>query len=167
MKLFNFLKKGNRFIAAKDHRKNISEQVRLNRKTLRRLHQYDVENNSLLKLEFFFYTNQHDKLVKLASGLKQLNYRVDEIKQVEVDNTLWMLSGCTTNIRMDVATLNSWTTQMCKIGYDSDCIFDGWGTRPVQEAAIEMNYVQNAVVAARKALLTYANPTEQVKVVRE
>jgi hypothetical protein len=34
---------------------------------------------------------------------------------------------------METTNVINWTKQMCKIGYQFDCEFDGWGTNPDQE----------------------------------
>ncbi len=164
MKLFNFLKKGTRFITAKHYRKNVSEQIRLNRKTLSLLSKHEIDSNSLLKLEFFFYTNKQEKTIKLAGDLRKLNYEIDKVRPAKIDEKTWALSGWTNHLKMDSSTINSWTTQMCKLGYTVDCAFDGWRTRVKEEAGGELS-VDQKKIARRNELLTFNSKKEQVKTV--
>ena len=42
-------------------------------------------------------------------------------------------------VKMDLQTVTNWTTQMCKLGFDNDCGFDGWGTEPDRDIEVEKN----------------------------
>ena len=164
MKLFNFLKKGNHFINEEKHRKNISEQIKMNGKTLEQLYRYKLSSKSQLKLEFFFFTKKQAKIGDLSAELKKLNYQVDKVFKAEIDNKLLVLSGWTIKMQMELSTINNWTTQMCQLGYDNDCLFDGWGTRPNQEMEVQEMKDEKRAALIRNERLGYVGKKIQSKI---
>jgi regulator of RNase E activity RraB len=131
MSLFSFItKRTDRFLSDKDHRKNVKLQLSMTPQTLKQLHSYGVNDNSKLKLEFFFFTDQSEKAEKLKSALDDKSYSIRELHLTE--NQHWIISGWTTQLQMDLDTILSWTKEMCDIGFEHDCEFDGWGTTPEQ-----------------------------------
>jgi tetratricopeptide (TPR) repeat protein len=133
MGLFNiFGKKDDRYISESTFKATVQKQKEMNTQTLTQLRKYGVENESELKLEFFFYTDRQDKASNLAIELKKLNYNIETIDKSAGDPKLWAVTGWTTPIKMDVKSVTEWTEQMCKIGFENDCDFDGWGTNPDQ-----------------------------------
>ena|SRR5688572_11428715 len=104
-------------------------QIASNYPLLEALRQHGVSESDQLKLEFAFFTNDGDK----AEGLKKVlseraGYSVDELTRIK--KKLWRLTGWSNKIKMDIDSINHWTFDMCKIGFDNDCKFDGWGTFP-------------------------------------
>ena len=104
----------------------------MNDKTLTQLIKYGVRFDSKLSLEFFFYTDSQDKANTLAIELKKLNYNIETVDKSQGDQNTWSVSGWSTPIKMDHISVTNWTEQMCKIGFNNDCDFDGWGTNPDQ-----------------------------------
>ena len=103
-------------------------QIASNYPLLELLRQHGVTETDHLKLEFAFFTNDVDKAESLKKALAiRSDYSIDEITRVK---KLWRLTGWSNKIRMDIDSLNHWTFDMCKIGFDNDCKFDGWGTFP-------------------------------------
>ena len=140
MGLFNFSKGGNnRFVTEKLYNESVAKQKRMNTETLQQLSKYGISDTSELKLEYFFYTNEQDKANSLANELKNLNYQIDKVDTAAGDQKLWVINGWTTKMKVDLQTVTKWTTQMCKVGYDNDCDFDGWGTLPDQDVKVEIN----------------------------
>ena len=133
MGLFSiFGNKDNRYVSESTFKKSISKQKEMNNQTLTQLGKYGVDVKSLLSLEFFFYTDEQDKASTLAIELKKLNYKIDTVDKSAGDPKLWAVTGWTTPIKMNITAVTRWTEQMCKIGFDNDCDFDGWGTNPDQ-----------------------------------
>lgn len=133
MGLFSiFGNKDNRYVSESAFKKSIAKQKQINSQTLTQLGKYGVGNESQLSLEFFFYTDQQDKASNLAIELKKLNYNIDTVGKSAGDTKLWAVTGWTIPIKMDITSVTKWTEQMCKIGFDNDCDFDGWGTNPDQ-----------------------------------
>ncbi len=138
MGLFNFFRgNNNRFVTEKQFNDNVAKQKQMNSQTLEQLIKYGITDTSELKLEFFFYTNEQEKASKLAIELKKLNYEIDHVDTSASGKKEWIVSGWSTKIRMDLKTVTNWTTQMCKLGFDNDCEFDGWGTLPDQGVEVE------------------------------
>ncbi len=129
MGLFNFLKgqEAKRFISKIEYLDNISTQEGMNGKVLDQLSQYEVTDDTELKIEYFFYTNTKEKAENLTVELKAKNYETREVHQME---TLWSITGWTKKMKMDLKTITDWTNEMCVLGYINDCDFDGWGTTP-------------------------------------
>ena len=139
MGLFNFFKGSNRFVTDKQYSDNTAKQKGMNTQTLSQLSKYGITDTSDLKLEFFFYTDEQNKASNLAIELKKLNYQIDKVDTAANDKKQWVINGWTTKMKMDLQTVTNWTAQMCKLGYDNDCDFDGWGTLPDQNIQIEKN----------------------------
>lgn len=139
MGLFNFFKGTSRFVTEKQYSENTSKQKGMNTQTLSQLSKYGITDSVDLKLEFFFYTNEQNKASNLAIELKKLNYQIDKVDTAATDRKQWVVNGWSTKIKMDLQTVTNWTSQMCKLGYDNDCDFDGWGTLPDQNIQIEKN----------------------------
>ena len=132
MGLFDFLKNKKVFVSENQFNKNLASQKRMNFDTLLQLGKYGVDNDSQLRLEYFFYTNEQDKASNLAIELSKLGYEVT-VDISEGNKDQWVITGWTTKMQMDLNTVTGWTNQMCKLGYDNDCDFDGWGTFPDQD----------------------------------
>jgi tetratricopeptide (TPR) repeat protein len=138
MGLFSFFGKGDKYVSESTFKKSVIRQREMNDQTLTQLSKYGVNDQSQLTLEFFFYTDKQDKASNLAIELKKLNYNIETVDKSAGDSNLWIVTGWTTPIKMDLSAVTKWTEQMCKIGFDNDCDFDGWGTNPDQgEVEIE------------------------------
>jgi regulator of RNase E activity RraB len=120
------------FVSESKFKGNLNMQVELAPETLNQLKNYGVTDDSELKLEFFFYSKTLDNAEKLAEELKKLNYEVEFGKSAG-DKKLFIITGWTTKMKMDDHTVQSWTKEMCEMGYKFDCEFDGWGTTPDQD----------------------------------
>ena len=120
-----------RFVSDTEYRKNLSKQKAMSPMVLDQLRQLGVSETAQLKLEFFFYTDKEPKAAALAGDLAQMGYGVEHRRAAGLRKQL-VINGWTTKMRMDVATVVTWTEQMCELGYRHDCDFDGWGTTPDQ-----------------------------------
>ena len=100
--------------------------------TLEQLRSLGVTDKSRLKLEFFFFTNSDQKAAALAEVLKKRGYEVQHGASGDPERP-FLITGWTDKMALDDATVVAWTREMCQLGFDSDCGFDGWGTNPVPE----------------------------------
>jgi tetratricopeptide (TPR) repeat protein len=139
MVLLNFWNIEKRFVSKTKYKKIVSLQKKMNLKTLDLLKKYGITENSELKLEIFFYTNELNKANNLVKELKKLNYKIETVDNSAHDTNQFVITGWTTKIKLDLQSLLNWTTKMCDIGFDCDCEFDGWGTYPDQDIEIEEN----------------------------
>lgn len=121
-----------RYVSDSALKSSLAKQSEMNSQTLAQLKNYGVNSDSELKLEFFFYTNEQDKASNLAIDLKALDYEIETVNKAVGDEKLWIVSGWTTKIKMDINSVTDWTTKMCNLGFEHDCDFDGWGTNPDQ-----------------------------------
>jgi regulator of RNase E activity RraB len=105
--------------------------MKMSPQTVAQLRTHGVTSSTKLKLEFFFYTDTDDKGRSLAKALRSLSYEVKTVPAVG-DKKLFLVTGWTTPMKIDDDTVVKWTEQMCRLGYEHDCDFDGWGTNPQQ-----------------------------------
>lgn len=135
MGLFDFLKSksnNNQFVSKDMFVKNRDKQIQMTRQTLNELRKHDVTVDEELKLEYFFYTNTAEKAEKLALEIAKMEYTVQHGVSAG-DDKLFIVTGWTTKIRMAEDNVKQWVKQMCELGGEFDCEFDGWGTTPSQE----------------------------------
>ncbi|MGQ0827328.1 MAG: ribonuclease E inhibitor RraB [Bacteroidota bacterium] len=110
---------------------NTAVQMDATPNTITQLRKIGASEAHNLKVEFFFYTNTKEKANQLANQLLKKEYSV-EYYLTEDDSATYIITGWTTQMRMNEKALLAWTKEMCEIGYKYDCEFDGWGTTPDQ-----------------------------------
>jgi hypothetical protein len=116
-----------RFVTEPAFRANLAKQKKMSPMTLAQLRKHGVSESKSLKLEFFFYTDTAAKAQSLAATLKERQYEVRTGGSAS-DSRVFMITGWSTPVKMDDATVVSWTEQMCRLGFEQDADFDGWGT---------------------------------------
>lgn len=79
-----------------------------------------------LPIEFFFYTNTQFKAQHLLCALQACFYEGEYVRQ----GKLWLVCGWTLPLPIDEQSLLAWIQFMLELGYQSDALFDGWGTLP-------------------------------------
>jgi len=99
--------------------------------TLAELGKYGINDQTQLKLEYFFYTDMEDKARALAQKLADLGYEAAYDHSAS-DAKQFVVTGWTTRMKMDEQSVLDWSGRMCDLGYEDDCEFDGWGTNPQQ-----------------------------------
>jgi regulator of RNase E activity RraB len=133
--LFDFLKpkpNNGQFVSERAYKNNLNKQMQMTPQTMQQLRKIDVPPDKELKLEYFFYTNTDEKAEQLAAELKKLLYTVDHSIS-GWDKKLFTVTGWTAKMKMTNEVVEQWTKQMCELGYNFDCEFDGWGTQPDQK----------------------------------
>jgi hypothetical protein len=106
---------------------NLKKQLEFAPKTLEELRKHGVSAESELRLEFFFYTVSSDKAQALSSRLSAMGYQSHAGPSAH-DRRILLVNGWSTPIPMDLASVLHWTEAMCRVGFEHDCEFDGWGT---------------------------------------
>lgn len=133
--LFGFLKGNNdkphRCVSESAFRKNSAKQTRMSPQTVAELRKHGVTDEASLKLEFFFYTDKTAEGEALTKALRDLHYEV-KYGPAAGDPRLVLVTGWTTPIKMSEGSVVAWTKTMCRLGYEHDCEFDGWGTNAGQ-----------------------------------
>ena len=120
-----------RYVTESSFRQNLARQTAMSPQTVAHLREHGVTDDTTLKLEFFFYTDTEAKAHALATSLRELGYEV-ETGPSAGDDELFVVTGWTVPIKMDDRSVVEWTEKMCRLGYEHDCEFDGWGTYPKQ-----------------------------------
>mgnify|MGYP002346307903 CR=1 FL=1 len=134
MGLFHFLKpksKNEPFVSETAFVDNRDRQMQMTPQTLDQLRKHQITSENELKLEYFFYTNTAKKAEQLATQLEKLNYTVQHGVSAS-DKKLFIVTGWTTKMNISEEVVKNWTMEMCELGYQFDCEFDGWGTTPDQ-----------------------------------
>ena len=117
----------NKHVTEIAYKKNIKKQSEMNAATLKQLRKQNVTEESVCKLEYFFYGENEQNAASLSKDLIELGYSSSYKKSVG-DSTQYVITGWTSKLKMSNANVNKWTEQMCRLGYKYDCDFDGWGT---------------------------------------
>jgi hypothetical protein len=125
MSFFSFLSsKPKRYLSDEGFRKNLAKQVSLAPTTMIQLRKHGVTDATLLKLEFFFYTNEASKAASLAALLRERGYSVKHGRSAH-DKRIQVINGWTDKMPMTDAAVTAWTKTMCELGFANDCNFDG------------------------------------------
>ena len=111
---------------------DIERQLKMTPETLEQLREHGVTDDTKLKLEFFFYSDNEDSAKQLTTALRGLDYEAD-LYVPKKDGDKFIITGWTTKMNMDDKTVLHWTVDMVKISYDYGADFDGWGTNPKQD----------------------------------
>jgi regulator of RNase E activity RraB len=130
-KLFGSRTRTGPFQTEKQFIKNTASQISTAPQILEQLRQCGVGEERELRLEFFFYSDKEPNSEELNGELVKLGYESAYAKSAG-DPSLFVINGWTSPIRMDETTVTDWAERMCKLGYDHDAEFNGWGTDPTQ-----------------------------------
>lgn len=123
---FNFPRSinGQEFVTESEHKSNIEDQSNQNKEVLLDIYWCGVSEEKKLKVDFSFATNAEKKALDLSANLKLLN---PENVQVSLSDEIWSVTGSCGKIKMQLDDVTNWTVQMCELGYQHDCEFEGWG----------------------------------------
>lgn len=102
-------------------------EIRLdvNADVLRRIYGSDVSPGTELSIDFFYISDQEEKLKKLGLHLLEIFPHYTDLK-VQPYSDHYELLGITNPIKMDLENINRWNQKMWDIGYEFDCKLDGW-----------------------------------------
>lgn len=129
--LFGGQVSADQFHSETQFKENLVRQTTMTPQTLAQLYEYGVSEDSELKLEYFFYTNSEDKAASLHEALVNLGYS-GKYGQSASDESIYIVTGWTLPINMRRDSTVGWTESMCRLGFEHDAEFDGWGTNPEQ-----------------------------------
>lgn len=117
------------FVSKSAFTENRDKQVTMTPLTMEQLRSHGINDSTRLKLEYFFYTNSKVNASALAEELDARGY-VGGHQVAAGDPSLFVITGWTTPMLMTDAVVVPWSEEMCDVGYNFDCKFDGWGTNP-------------------------------------
>jgi hypothetical protein len=106
----------------------IAHQIRMNRETWAALQAHGVDEDTELKLDFFYFAPGETEAQKLAAFLyDETDYDV-EAKPPSGDVQSWMVVGTTQPTTLTPGILDEWVQWMVVAGArNGGCEFDGWG----------------------------------------
>ena len=116
-----------RFVSERAYRKNLRKQFGMNTSTLSVLRKHGVTEDAQCKIEFFFYADDESKGNELCKKLLAMGYS-SSCKPSAHNKRIFLINGWTNKLTMTGHNITDWTKEMCKLGYEHDCDFDGWGT---------------------------------------
>lgn len=120
-----------KFITASSLDSLIRQQEFVNEKKLLQLRQFGVDEKSGISVDFFFATNDSLKALQLADELASLQYHMNAIHPSPNNRSVFVASGSSSRLVMNLQSINAWTDTMFHTGFRNDCIFNGWN--PVTE----------------------------------
>ena len=116
-----------RFFSKKEMTDAIAVQPKLNLNLFKLFKQYGGTKTQG-PVEFFFYTDTEDKANNLVIELAKLRYEIYGIYPPTEGIPDWSIIGGTIPMFMNEHELTKWCETMNRLGYETDCRFDGWGT---------------------------------------
>ena len=116
-------RKENTFFTKDIYDTEIALDVNFN--VLERIYNSDVTPETSLPIEFFYVSDQEEKLKRLGLYLLTEFPEYNDLRVQRYNNNFELL-GNTHPIKMKLQTVNEWNQRMWDIGYDFDCKLDGW-----------------------------------------
>jgi len=126
-----FSKQTGRYVSAEACERNRARQMSMAPQTVAQLQRIGVAPGTALRLEYFFYSDKADKGAALATALLTGGYSA-ECRPAADGSPSFCITGWSTPIPVQGAEVRAWTSEMCTLGFEHDCEFDGWGTTPKQ-----------------------------------
>ena len=120
-----------RFVEPSAFDRNLAIQMTMAQQTVVQLHEAGMKPGARLRLEYFFYAASRANGEGLARALVDKGYS-SECRPAADGSSLFCITGWSVPFAIDQGTAVAWTNDMCGLGYDHDCEFDGWGTNPHQ-----------------------------------
>jgi len=99
--------------------------LHVNADVLERIYNSNVTPQTSLPIEFFYVSDNEEKLKRLGLHLLAEFPGYNDLK-VQPYNDNFELLGVTQPIQMELRTVNDWNQRMWDIGYQFDCKLDGW-----------------------------------------
>jgi regulator of RNase E activity RraB len=122
-----FRPKSKPFVTEASFQANLKKQAAANSQVLGVLKHHALSDTNLRCLEFFFYTNTIEKARSLAAELRKKEYSVT-YREAGYPRNQFVITGWTRKMSIEDNALAAWAKEMCELGYEYDCEFDGWGT---------------------------------------
>jgi hypothetical protein len=117
------MRKDNTFFTKNIYETEIALDV--NADVLESIYNSNVTPDTSLPIEFFYVSDQKEKLKQLGLQLLTNYPQYTDIK-IQPYNDIYELLGNTHPIKMELGTINEWNKKMWEIGYEFDCKLDGW-----------------------------------------
>jgi hypothetical protein len=125
--LFGRKRAPSRFVDPKALDVNLNKQLENAPRVLEELQKHGVSARSRLRLEFFFYSDSSENAQALSAAMRSRGYQSRAGRSAH-DRRLFVITGWSTAVSMDLPSVLEWTEAMCRVGFEHDCEFDGWGT---------------------------------------
>ena len=110
------------------YRTILAKQLAMNEKTLARLRELGLTDETEVQLNFLYYAPNESDAEDLWSFLiEETDYEVG-IHPEANSSGQWIVSGHTQKTTISKEILDEWVEWMIAAGFDHHCEFDGWGT---------------------------------------
>jgi hypothetical protein len=129
--MWPFGKKDSRFHDQAAFERNLAKQTAWAPQTVEQLRRAGMRPGASLRLEYFFYAGNPVAGEALASVLQAKGYS-SECAPAADGSPTFCITGWSNPLPMDEENVVRWTDEMCRLGFDHDCEFDGWGATPDQ-----------------------------------
>jgi len=126
--------KAPRYVSETAYQRSLSSQTSMSPKTLQQLYAHGVSPEMQLPLEYFFYTDTTEKARRLVEALVDLGYDPECGASASDERTI-LITGWSPALLMEEYAVVEWVTDMCQVGFEHDCEFDGWGTNVPSSAS--------------------------------
>lgn len=119
------LGRDNTYLSDSAHVENTKAQLALNAALIDQQRNLNVPEDSVKIVEFYFYSDADAKVAALAKLLEAKQYTVEFGNSAAIPGE-FVCTGRSTPIKMSAIVLETWVKEMCLIGFQNDCRFDGW-----------------------------------------
>ena len=116
-------KEVNTFFTKDIYESEIALEVNID--VLERIYNSNVSPETALPIEFFYISDNEEKLKNLGIYLLSAYPDYSGFKVEPYENGFELL-GITHPIQMELSVINEWNKQMWDVGYEFDCKLDGW-----------------------------------------
>lgn len=113
------------FVSEINFSTNRGRQSHLAIEKLVNLREANVEEEDMLKIDYYFCTDTVEKAQELIKALQHLDHSIEN-KISDSKKGVLIVKGTSTPVKMMHEVLRKWAFDMCDLGYKYDCNFDGW-----------------------------------------
>ncbi len=128
------------YLKRRAYYENAKLQTKGASRVLQILSAFGTEEGDQQAVEFFFDTDCEKKAKNLSEQLTRLGYEVYGVREL---NGKYSISGCTPTLKMTDRGMIEWSDLMNDLGYENDCLFDGWGTLIHLDSPINPSDLEN------------------------
>ena len=100
----------------------------VNDRVLELIEHFGTKDNSVLSVEFFFFTDSQDSASNLSIELFKLGYEIYGVHEPDSISNQWSITGCTPKMNVDGDAISDWSNKMEQLAKENNSRFDGWGT---------------------------------------
>jgi hypothetical protein len=112
-----------------DNPENFAKQLRMTEAKWRTLQQHGVTERTRLLVDLSFIAPTHEAAISLASSLKE---KLEDTPSVQEAHRAYWVEGQAPALTFSLESLQSLVREMCVLGSQHQCVFDGWSAKSPQ-----------------------------------